>query len=381
MVAPLRSIWHAPGATPPPPRRVWRDWALVAAVTALAVIEGILRPNIPAPVLSVIVLIAVAPTLLWRRTYPLAMIAIAFITTGVVSAFLGGSIQLFTSVFLLLLPYSLVRWGNGRALVIGLPLLLASAAVPLLTSTSVADVVGGLTVLLVTISLGLAFRFRASSRQRELESARLIEREQLARDLHDTVAHHVSAIAIRAQAGLAMAPGSPEAATDALRVIEAEASKTLSEMRSMVRILRQDEAAALTPNPRVADLALLAQQPGQGSGVTDGPAVDVHITGDVESIPPTVAAAIYRLVQESITNARRHAVHATRIAVLVDADEARVSLSVSDDGEAGPPAVPGYGIRGMIERATLLGGTCQAGRAPGNGWVVSAVLPRAGWST
>ncbi|BCJ73657.1 hypothetical protein CS0771_32010 [Catellatospora sp. IY07-71] len=98
-------------------------------------------------------------------------------------------------------------------------------------------------------TLGLARRYRIHARTREHDQVRLVERAQLARDLHDTVAHHVSAIAIRAQAGLAAAPARPEAATDALRLIEAEASRVLAEMRAMVRVLREEPAAYDSTSP------------------------------------------------------------------------------------------------------------------------------------
>ncbi|MFC7480182.1 sensor histidine kinase [Luedemannella flava] len=200
----------------------------------------------------------------------------------------------------------------------------------------------------------------------------LLERARIARDLHDTVAHHVSAIAIRAQAGLAVAPGRPEAATEALRVIEAEASRTLAEMRAMVRALRGDVPAQRSPGPRVEDLRQLAAAPG-------GPPVDIELIGDLADLPAPVGAAIYRLAQESVTNARRHARHATRIAVRVAADDAEVRLRVTDDGDAGTSrsTAPGYGLLGMTERAGLLGGTCEAGPNPDRGWTVTAVLPRA----
>jgi signal transduction histidine kinase len=252
--------------------------------------------------------------------------------------------------------------------------MLADLGFSTLAGTGFADTLGEVTVVLPVIILGLALRFRANARVRELDRAKSFEREQLARDLHDTVAHHVSAIAIRAQAGLAMAEQKPDAATVALGVIEAEASKTLAEMRSMVRVLRRADSPDLSPSPRIADLEQLAHVE------AGAPSVDVHITGDTGSVPPPVGAAVYRLVQESITNARRHARHATRIDVRLHADDERILLSVSDDGEAVPATTPGYGITGMVERATLLGGTCEAGPLPGRGWVVTAVLPRAGWS-
>lgn len=370
----LRSAWNSPSAAPPPPRRVWRDWVAVVVVVLGATLEGVLRTDLLRPLLSVIVLVAVAPTLLWRRTRPLLMLAIAFITMSLVAVVIGSPVQLYTSVLLLLLPYSLVRWGNGRAIAVGLAVILANLAFSVLSNPVIADIIGAVAVVFITITLGAALRYRARARMRELDRVKLLEREMLARDLHDTVAHHVSAIAIRAQAGLATAMQRPDAATDALTVIEAEASKTLAEMRSMVRVLRRDDSPDLAPNPRLTDIEQLA------SVEQGGPTVDVRVTGDIESIPPAVAAAVYRLAQESVTNARRHARRATRINVVVEVDDDAVRLSVTNDGEIAQVSTPGYGITGMIERASLLGGTCESARAPGGGWVVTAVLPRIGWT-
>jgi signal transduction histidine kinase len=127
----------------------------------------------------------------------------------------------------------------------------------------------------------------------------------------------------------------------------------------------------LAPSPRIADLARL------GSGA--GPSVDVEIDGDTGDLSPSVGSAIYRLAQESVTNARRHARHATRIHVRVAADDTSVRLRVTDDGETGHAgATPGYGLIGMTERADLLGGTCEAGPNTDRGWTVTAVLPRGG---
>ena len=105
----------------------------------------------------------------------------------------------------------------------------------------------------------------------------------------------------------------------------------------------------------------------------------MELVGDVETLPPSIGTAIYRLAQESVTNARRHARHATRIHVRVAADETSVHLRVSDDGEGAAVRAtgsPGYGLIGMIERADLLGGTVEAGPDPERGWTVTAVLPR-----
>ncbi|HEY8588200.1 MAG TPA: histidine kinase, partial [Naasia sp.] len=253
--------------------------------------------------------------------------------------------------------------------------LAGSVAFSWLDGTTWGDVLGELVFLLLVVGLAVVLRARAAARFQELDKVRLLEREQLARDLHDTVAHHVSAIAIRAQAGLAVAVQNPGAAADALSVIEAEASRTLTEMRLMVRVLRQGDAVDLAPSARISDIRELA---GDGRST---PTVEVTITGNDEQVPLTVAAAVYRLAQESVTNARRHARNASRIDVLVEVHADGVRLSVHDDGEAAPGSAPGFGLIGMRERVALFGGTLTAGRKPGGGWAVEASLPRVGWST
>ncbi|WP_433273559.1 sensor histidine kinase [Actinosynnema sp. CS-041913] len=371
----LRSTWDEPRPHHAP-QRVWRDWALVGVLVPAAVLEGALRTDLPWRTLSVIVVVGLVPTLLWRRTRPLLMLAIAFGTTSLVPLITGGyREEPYTSAFLLILVYSVVRWGSGREAVIGLTIVIGGACLSMtVRHLALADVIGGLTVVFAAVALGAAMRYRARFRMRELDQVKLLERERLARDLHDTVAHHVSAIAIRAQAGLATSVSQPGAAADALRLIEAEASRALAEMRAMVRVLRRDQPVDLAPNPRVADLARLAARP------RTGPSVEVDLFGDLDDVHPSVGAAIYRVVQESVTNARRHARHATRIEVHVAADDTSVHLRVSDDGDgsARSTATPGYGLIGMFERVTLLGGTCAAGPDPDRGWTVTATLPRNG---
>jgi signal transduction histidine kinase len=370
----IRSIWDEP-RPPHPPARVWRDWVLIAVLILAAVLEGVLRPDVPWRVLSIVVTVGVLPTLLWRRTRPLLMLAIAFGATTVLSLVTGTDTpNLDVLAFVLLLVYALFRWGSGRAMILGGAIVLGRLVLYYATEpVVVGDVVGSLAVLFAVSAIGVAVRYRARARARELDQVKLVERERLARDLHDTVAHHVSAMAIRAQAGLVTAEAQQSAATDALRDIETEAGHALAEMRALVRVLRTDEPAELKPGPRIANLVQLAG-PSRG-----GPTVDVELIGDVEGLSPPVSAVVYRLAQEAVTNARRHARHATRIAVSVAADEQTVRLRVNDDGEtpAGrSPASAGYGLIGMVERVELLGGTCQAGPDPAKGWTVTAVLPR-----
>ena len=372
----LRSVWDEP-RPPHPPARVWRDWVLVAVLVPATLLEGTLRADVPWRPLAVILAVGMVPTVLWRRTRPLATVAIVFGTTCLALVATGADVpDLNSFVFVLLLPFALFRWGSGRDIVLGSAVMLLHMGVWIgLIGVPAGDALGGLAILSAVSASGAAFRYRARARNRELDQVKLVERERLARDLHDTVAHHVSAMAIRAQAGLATSATHPDAAADALRVIEDEASRALAEMRAMVRVLRTNEPAELSPGPRVADLAALAG-PARG-----GPAVDVELAGDLDGLSPAVGAAIYRLAQEAVTNARRHARHATRIEIRVSADDRSVRLRVSDDGDtsaAKPPAQPGFGLVGMIERAGLLGGTCEAGPNPDRGWTVTAVLPRAG---
>ncbi|MET0521565.1 MAG: sensor histidine kinase, partial [Jiangellaceae bacterium] len=232
------------------------------------------------------------------------------------------------------------------------------------------DVIGGFGILTASAAGGAAFRYRAESWRRALDQIRSQERVGLARELHDMVAHHVSAIAVQAQAGRALAGQRPEAGLEALAVIEGEASRTLAEMRAMVRVLRDGAPTEYTPQPGVADLASLARR-------DPVPVVDVEVPGDLAGLPLQVDAAVYRLAQEALTNALRHARNASRVEIRVVEGEGRLRLRVTDDGQIDParPAGHGFGLLGMTERVQLLGGTLRAGPAPGGGWAVDAELP------
>ena len=391
MTSPVRALWDAPAAVPAPPRLVWRDVVLVAAIPALAVVEASVRTDVPWRWLWAVVLTALAPTLLWRRSRPFTMLAIAFAGGTAVGLATAGDPQLYTTAYFLILLYAVFRWGSGRAMIAGGALVVFGMLLTFVASPpEVADVVGGVAVAAMTSTLGLATRWRRRARTRELEQVRLLEREQLARDLHDTVAHHVSAIAIQAQAGTAVAATDPGATVQVLHAIEAEASRTLREMRAMVGVLRAADAA-IAPTPGLDDVRALAAPtshpgiagaaPGSSGPISPaGPAVTVRLEGDLGSVPPTIAAAVFRIAQEAVTNARRHARGAARIDVVVGVDVADdvVRLEVHDDGVGAVPAAPGYGVSGMRERAALLGGTCEAGPASDGGWIVAATLPRAG---
>ncbi|AKU15019.1 sensor histidine kinase [Luteipulveratus mongoliensis] len=374
----LRTVLEEP-QPPDPPVRVWRDWALLTFVTVSGVLEGFLREDLPLPGLSVVLAVGLAPLLLWRRTHPLAVVAAAFGVVAVVDIGLIASdapaLDMYTMLYFMLLPYALFRWGSGRDAVAGLAIILVAATMSFFVSwTGVADAVGGVAVLMSTFALGWAVRSQHGARERRLEQVKSEERVLLARELHDTVAHHVSGIVIQAQAGRAVAMSHPERAAEVLAVIEDAASRTLTELRTIVGVLRAPEGADFAPRTGVADLERLADQ------TEGGPQVDVELSGELDDLSPAVGAALYRLTQESVTNARRHARHATRVAVRVVGDAERVQLTVDDDGAVssagGNPS--GYGLVGMRERAKLLGGTFDAGPSTGGGWRVEAMLPRAG---
>lgn len=376
----LRSLWSEP--RPPGASGPGRgDALLLAAFLTFAAIEVVTRPELTFSSPAVLGYVALMPTLLWRRSHPLLMVVVAF--GAAAAASVAGLVSsdeprdITAALFLVFLPYSLLRWGTGREAVVGPVVLLVVVSAEMLAKSAAAiEFLGGGTLLLTVMAVGAAVRSQGRARAREIERAQLRERASIARDLHDTVAHHVSAIAVRAQAGLAQAATQPDAAVEALELIAAEASATLGEMRDMVRVLREDDAPPLRPGPRIADLENLAEQ------FAAGPRVDVVISGAVDDLSPVVSAAIYRLAQESVTNAQRHAQRPTRIDVGVTADDDSVRLQVSDDGERalsrGAPSVGGYGIVGMRERAALLGGTCVAGPEGLRGWTVTAVLPRRG---
>ncbi len=373
----MLSIWDEPPA-PNPPKRVWRDWVLVGALVSLAVLEVLVRPDVTWRPVAFILAVVLAVSLLWRRTHPLAVIVVVFGLLMVASVLApydpNNPFGLDSMAFVLLLPYALGRWASGRDMVLGLGFTLAAFGLQELVHRNLGEFLMGIPFLLAPGIVGLAVRYWSSSRAREIDQVKLREREQLARELHDTVAHHVSAMVIQAQAGRVLAEARPESAVAALQTIESEGTLALAEMRDMVGALRDGQGAELAPQLGIADVESLA---GSLRGTVR---IGVAVSGDVDGLRPAVGSAIFRIAQESITNAVRHARHASSVEVRIVGKDDEVELTVSDDGEpsVGGRSSFGYGIIGMKERAALLGGTLEAGPDPKGGWVVHAVLPRVG---
>lgn len=372
----LRSLWTEP-RPPDAPGRVWRDWVLLAAGLGGVVLEATLRQDVVWRPVAVVLAVWLCVLPMWRRTRPLAMVALGFgaiilLELASLVAAPRESVGLYTGAVVLVLVYALPRWGSGREVVLGGVVILAAFALSAVTDdTPAVDEVVGFAFLLLPGVIGAAVRFRATARERQLEQVRSGERERLARELHDTVAHHVSAMVIRAQAGRVVAGTDLSAAVEALEGVEEEGARTLEEMRAMVAALRDGGAGAeLAPRAGIADLERLVRAPGGRLRV------DLGLDGELDTLPPAVDAAVYRIVQESVTNAMRHAVDATEVVVQVTGEPQRVRVTVWDDGARAGRGREGYGLAGLRERAALLGGELRAGPGGERGWRVEAELPR-----
>ena len=225
----------------------------------------------------------------------------------------------------------------------------------------------------------LAIQVRLVGAEREAVQQKVVqERIRIARDLHDIVAHGMSVITVQAGYGNLVLDDEPEVARAALRTIETVGRQTLNEMRQLVTILRPDSRYSesgtpdLSPAPGLAQLGDLLQQTS-----TAGLHVDLRVSGSPRALPGGIDLAVYRVVQEALTNALKHA-DTDSAQVTVDFHEDALAIGVIDDGRgcpghAGP--VPGYGMTGMQERVHLYGGTFRASAVPGGGFSVNCRLP------
>ncbi len=213
----------------------------------------------------------------------------------------------------------------------------------------------------------------------EREQARravLEERARIGRELHDVVAHHMSLIAVQAETAPYRVGEIPESVSGEFTAISAAARTALAEMRRLLGVLRNDEEAARAPQPQIEqidDMIATARNAGM--------AVDYTPTDALDSIPQSIGLCAYRIVQEALTNASRHAPGAEVTVELVRNDDGlRVEvvngpgrLAIPAGGQGGP--APGQGLTGMRERASLLGGALTAGATTDGGFAVTAVIP------
>jgi signal transduction histidine kinase len=215
----------------------------------------------------------------------------------------------------------------------------------------------------------------AAERAEQVRRALADERAQIARELHDIVAHAMSVIAVRSGVARMVIDTDPQQAREALAIIETTTRRSLREMRLLVNVLRDsgNHDAELAPVPGLSDLSLLVAEVA-AAGVT----VDVQVDGTVRDLPPAADLSAYRIVQEALTNVVRH-VGPTRARVRITYRPAELSVEVTDDGPIGqsPPVSrpgSGHGLIGMRERAALFGGELAAGPYAA-GFRVTASLP------
>ena len=374
-------------AVPGAPDRVWRDWVLIVVFSTTALAEFLFRNDEEWLAVSsvwrwaslVAFFVAVVPAILYRRSQPLAAAAYGLGVTmvfGVASGRIAGEFGgVWSTAIVLITLYTIFRWGSGRDGLWGFVLAIAVGVLGNLAdpTTTLSDWIGGFIVISIPIEIGIIVRYQRRAKELAISDAKSSERAELARELHDTVAHHVSAIAVQAQAGQAMAATDPERALSVLAVIEEAASRTLVDMRAMVGALRHDGEAELVPQQGLTDLHRLADEV-----VVGDLQVRVEVQDAVRSMGASTQAAVYRIARESVTNAVRHARGASEVAVEVTGSDERITLTVTDNGIAVHPHGSGYGLLGMAERAEMLGGTFHAGPRPDTGWQVTATFPRTG---
>ena len=219
---------------------------------------------------------------------------------------------------------------------------------------------------------------RAGRLERERDQDRQLaadeERTRIARELHDVVAHDVSVIAIQAGAARAVQASRPEAAAQALGLIETTARETLIELNRLLGVLREINGATpdRSPQPGIGQLAGLVE------GLrAAGLEVDARVEGEARPLPPALDLSAYRILQEATTNVLKHA-RARRVEIRVRYTQTMLALDIRDDGagDGGDPASSsGHGLIGMRERVALFGGELRAGRDPAGGFSVHARLP------
>ncbi len=339
-------------------------------------------PDEPPDVAGIGLILVAGLSIAWRRRAPLVVLTV--VAAAVATASLFGYWPEF--VFLLWVAmYSAAAYRERHRL---LPVV-----IPVVVAASVAIGVGEhadrgldgveiLSDLVVTFAIPLVLgrmtfnRRRRVARDRELAAREAVgaERARIARELHDVVAHHMSVMVVQAGAARAVGETDPPAAAEALRQIEVSGRAGLAEMRRLLEILKAEEGQdGRAPQPGLARLDELLE----GMRATGLP-VEAVIEGVPRTLPPGVDLSAYRILQEALTNALKHAGGASARVLLRYAADA-VEIEVVDDGPGTTAdGAGGHGLVGMRERVQLYGGELETGPRPGGGFLVRARLPSDG---
>jgi signal transduction histidine kinase len=312
------------------------------------------------------------------RSVPLAVAALAVIVAVAVAQD-GGDLEP------LMFQLSVLAFVIGRwlpSLWQAVPLVLASLAVPVVVGELLVpeeDIGVGIWVLgilfpwiialAVTRQIELAAQLDAT-RLELAEQARWTERREIARDVHDLVGHGLAAVMLHVTGARHVLRRDPGAAEDALRQAEEHGRRSMRELRQVLTLLRgEDEGGVAPPLPTTRDIPTLVDE-ARGAGL----AVELRVRGDMGAVGSGLGVAAYRIAQEALSNAARHAPHA-RTVLEVSLDHGDVEVIAQTTGRLRPaPDGAGYGLVGMRERAAALGGTCEAGPVDG-GWRVRCRLP------
>ncbi|TDD83935.1 two-component sensor histidine kinase [Actinomadura darangshiensis] len=307
----------------------------------------------------------------------------------------AGAPSVFAEVGGLLIVIARIVWRTRRQQLVPVSILLGAAilALPLRWSVIAAAVISAPLGIAVAIALGVGLYLRAldARRSRSLAAARRDERLELARDLHDFVAHHVTGIVVQAQAARftsqsGAAGQTPEQLDRMFGGIEKAGTEALTSMRRMVGLLRDAQNVNAPDGEALADggsttrpVGDLGQLKDLVEGFTHPPAA-LTLAPDLGTLPPEVAASAHRVVQEALTNIRKHAADAASVRVTVARVGPDVEVAVRDDGRGRGRRLPsgGFGLTGLTERVGALGGRLYAGPRPEGGWEVVAVLPGTG---
>lgn len=226
-------------------------------------------------------------------------------------------------------------------------------------------------VYAVPFAVGKYVTWQHARADDDRDQVRMAERALVARELHDVVSHALTGISVQASSARHLSLVGPDA-TEAFARIETRSREALADLRRMLALVRDDAPASGAPSPGIDDLEELVAN----HRATHGPA-DLHVDDRVRTVPPSAGVAVYRIVQESLTNVARHAAGAAA-RVSVTNESGSVVVRVEDDGTSVAPVRSGafsHGLVGMGERVALFGGTLEAGRRDGGGFRVVARLP------